>query len=318
MNLGFSWCLEFGFWDLRRRLHLRAVFLSLVILSVLSVPYDGEATFGVTTAGSSYVVDTGAGLVFKVDQSSGDITSIVLNGTEYQATDKNSHIASGLGTATVAATTYGTNYIKIAIATSSSNSVARSLTHYLMVRNGLNIIYMATYASAEPNVGELRWITRLQSSKLTNGPIPSDNRGTTNAIESSDVFGNADGTTRSKYYGDTVTHGKDRAIDMTYCGATGTGIGLWMVYDNPRESASGGPFYRDIQNQCGTDQEIYNYMNSGHNQTDIWRTNVLHGPYALVFTTGATPSLPIDYLWIETGGLNLTGWGARADRGEMG
>jgi len=90
-----------------------------------------------------------------------------------------------------------------------------------------------------------------------------------------------------------------------------------VVYDNPRESASGGPFYRDIQNQCGTDQEIYNYMNSGHNQTDVWRTNVLHGPYALVFTTGAAPRLPIDYSWIETGGLNLTGWVARTNRGAV-
>jgi rhamnogalacturonan endolyase len=295
---------------------LRCLFFGGIAVLLL-LPSRSPAAFGVTSSGGLYSVDTGAGLVFKVDQSSGDITSIVFNGTEYQATDKNSQIASGLGTAAVTATTYGTNYIKIAIATSSSNSVVRSLTHYLMVRNGFNNVYMATYVSAEPNVGELRWITRLQSSKLTNGPVPSDNRGTTNAIESTDVFGNADGTTRSKYYGDTVTHGKDRAIDLSYCGATGTGIGLWMVYDNPRESASGGPFYRDIQNQCGTDQEIYNYMNSGHNQTDVWRTNVLHGPYALVFTTGATPTFPIDYSWIESGGLNLTGWVTRTNRGAV-
>lgn len=275
------------------------------------------AAFGVTSISGSYNVDTGAGLVFKVSQTSGDITSIQYNGIEYQATDKNSHIASGLGTATVTATTYGSSYIKISIATSSSNSVVSSLTQYLMVTNGLNTIFMATYASAEPAVGELRWITRLQSAKLTNGPVPSDNRGTTNAIESSDVFGRADGTTRSKYFGDTSTHGKDRAIDLTYCGATGAGIGVWMVFDNPRESASGGPFYRDIQNQCGTDQEIYNYMNSGHNQTEAWRTNVLHGPYALVFTSGSPPALPLDYSWIETGGLNLTGWISRTNRGAV-
>ena len=279
-------------------------------------PSSTYATFGVASSGGSYTVDTGAGLVFKVNQSSGDITSIQYNGTEYQATDKNSHIASGLGSATVTATTYGSSYIKISVATSPSNSVASSLTHYLMVTNGLNTIFMATYVTAEPAVGELRWITRLQSAKLTNGPVPSDNRGTTNAIESSDVFGRADGTTRSKYYGDTVTHGKDRAMDLTYCGATGTSIGVWMVFDN-RESSSGGPFYRDIQNQCGTDQEIYNYMNSGHNQTEAWRSNVLYGPYALVFTGGSPPALPLDYSWIETGGLNLTGWVSKTNRGAV-
>ena len=281
---------------------------------MLFLPLRASASFGLTSSGGLYTVDTGAGLVFKVNQSNGDVTSIQFNGVEYQATDKNSHIASGLGTATVTATTYDNSYIKISITTSPTNSVVSSLTHYLMVTNGLNTIFMATYASAEPAVGELRWITRLQSARLTNGPIPSDNRGTTNAIESSDVFGRGDGTTRSKYYGDTSTHGKDRAMDLTYCGATAAGIGVWMVFGN-RESSSGGPFFRDIQNQCGTDQEIYNYMNSGHNQTEAWRTNVLHGPYALVFTSGSPPALPLDFSWIEIAGLNLTGWISQTNRG---
>jgi rhamnogalacturonan endolyase len=299
--------LGFGFWSFWLTYSL--------VLAIVFAPSSASAAFGVTSSSGSYTVDTGAGLVFRVNQTSGDITSIQYNGIEYQATDKNSHIASGLGTATVTATTYGSSYVKISIATSPSNSVVSSLTQYLMVTNGLNTIFMATYASAEPAVGELRWITRLQSAKLTNGPVPSDIRNTTNAIESSDVFGRADGTTRSKYYGDTSTRGKDRAMDLTYCGATGAGIGVWMVFDHSRESGSGGPFYRDIQNQCGTDQEIYNYMNSGHNQTEAWRTNVLHGPYALVFTSGSPPALPLDYSWIETGGLDLTGWVSKANRG---
>jgi rhamnogalacturonan endolyase len=300
----FLWSLELGVWS-----------FGLGILFISASP--SLAAFGVSSVSGSYIVDTGAGLVFRVNQTSGDITSIQFNGIEYQATDKNSHIASGLGTATVTATTYGSSYVKISVATSPTNSVVTSLTQYLMVTNGLNTIFMATHASAEPGVGELRWITRLQSAKLANGPVPSDNRGTTNAIESSDVFGRADGTTRSKYYGDSTTHGKDRAMDLTYCGATGAGIGVWMVFDSPRESASGGPFFRDIQNQCGTDQEIYNYMNSGHNQTEPWRTNVLHGPYALVFTSGSPPALPLDYSWIESGGLNLTGWISKTNRGAV-
>jgi rhamnogalacturonan endolyase len=310
--------LLFVFFARKERPHVTYVtYLTyLTFLFVLLIPHRSLAVFGLTSASGLYTIDTGAGLVFKVSQTSGDITSIQFNGIEYQATDKKSHLISGLGTADVTATTYGNSYIKIAITTSPTNTVVSSLTHYLMVTNGLNTIFMATYASAEPSVGELRWITRLQSSKLTNGPIPSDNRGTTNAIESSDVNGMADGTTRSKYYGDTITHGKDRAMDLTYCGATGVGIGLWMVFGN-RESSSGGPYFRDIQNQCGTDQEIYNYMNSGHNQTEPWRTNVLHGPYALVFTSGSPPILPLDFSWIETGGLNLTGWISKTNRGAV-
>ena len=261
-------------------------------------------------------MDTGAGLVFQVATNSGDITSIIYNGAQYQATDKNSQIASGLGTpTTVTATNLSNQYIKITCTTGPGNSVVSSLTHYLIVTNGLNTIFMATFATAEPVVGELRWITRLQSSKLTFGPVPSDTRGSSGNIESTDIFGMPDGTTRSKYYGDTATHGKDRAMDLTYCGATGTAVGVWMVFDNPRESDAGGPFFRDIENQDGGDQEVYNYMNSGHNQTESYRTGVLYGPYALVFNNGSPPSYPINYSWVETSSLNLTGFVARASRG---
>ncbi len=285
----------------------------------LTSPGGARGAFGVTSSGGYYIVDSGAGLVFKVSQASGDITSIQFNGVEYQATDKNSQLISGLGSATVTATNYG-GVIEIAIATSAVNTIVSNLTHYLMVRNGSNIIYMATYAAAEPSVGELRWITRLQSSRLSNGPVPSDIRNNAACLENcasgGDVFELADGTTRSKYYGDSATHGKDREIDLSYCGATGSGVGVWMVYGN-REGSSGGPFFRDIQNQCGTDQEIYNYINSGHNQTEAYRTNVLHGPYALVFTSGAPPTLSLDSSWIDTAGLNLLGWLPATNRGAV-
>ena len=294
-----------------------SVVLSILLISYLGIPARAFGAFGVTSVGGAFSVDTGAGLVFQVATNSGDITSIIYNGTQYQATDKNSQIASGLGIATVTATNLANNYIKITCATSPGDSVVSSLTHYLIVTNGLNTIFMTTFATAEPAVGELRWITRLQSSKLTFGPVPSDTRGNTGAIESTDILGMADGTTRSKYYGDTSTHGKDRAMDLTYCGATGTAVGAWMVFDNPRESDAGGPFFRDIENQDGGDQEVYNYMNSGHNQTESYRTGVLYGPYALVFNNGSPPSYPIDYSWVETSGLNLTGFVARASRGAV-
>lgn len=289
----------------------------LLLALALALPTAAFAAFGYTDNGNAYVVDTAAGLVFEVSKTNGDITSIVYNGTEYKSTTgRFSHIASGLGSATtVTPESDGATYVKITLQTDPANGVVSSLTHYLMVRNGEATIYLATFPTAEPAVGELRWITRLNSALIPNGPVPSDLRGNTGAIESSDIFGMADGTTRSKYFGDDLTNGKVRAMDLTYMGATGPGIGCWMVYGS-RESASGGPFFRDIQNQCGDDQEIYNYMNSGHNQTEtFYRLNVLHGPYALVFTSGAAPTLPLDFSWIEP--LGLTGWVPASGRGAV-
>src|SRR5215813_8075225 len=279
-----------------------------------AVTKSAPGVFGYTDIGTAYEVDTGAGLVFQVRKTDGSIISIVYNGIEYKSTTgRFSQIASGLGTpTTVTPETDGTTYVKLTLQTGPTNTVAANFTHYLIVRNGDNTIYMATFPTAEPGVGELRWITRLNSALIPNGPGPSDLHDTTGAIESTDIFGVADGTTRSKYYGDNVTHGKDRAIDLTYSGATGPGIGCWMVFGN-RESSSGGPFFRDIENQAGDDQEIYNYMNSGHNQTEPYRLNVLHGPYALVFNDGTPPTLPIDFSWI--GNLGLNGWAGPADRG---
>lgn len=246
--------------------------------------------FGVTASGGFLTVSSGAGLVYKVRQSSGDITSILWNDTELNDQAKASHLSSGLGTATVSfsLSPSGTTAV-IAIATAT-------LTHYLSTRRNDNTIYMATNISAEPTVGELRWITRLQSGRFTSVPVPSDIRNGT-AIESTDIF-SVNGQTRSKYYG------KQQARELTVRGVTGSGVGVFMAYGN-RESSSGGPFFRDIQNQTGTDSEVYNYMNSGHNQTEPFRAGVLHGPYALMFTTGSTPAVP-DMSWMS--GLGLAGW----------
>jgi hypothetical protein len=94
-----------------RRIYAAVInFVYWLLFISLLFPLRSLASFGVTSNGGYYTVDTGAGLVFKVSQASGDITSLVYNGTQYQATDKNTHIASGLGSATVTATTYGSSY----------------------------------------------------------------------------------------------------------------------------------------------------------------------------------------------------------------
>ncbi len=294
-------------------LPLVAVFF-IAIVGVL-LPQQGLGAFGVTDDGKAFVVDSGAGLVFKVNKTNGDIVSIrYQGGAELQEAKKGSHIASGLGSATkVTPAVIGDAIVKITLATDAGNNSVKSLTQYLLVRKGMNNIYMATYATAEPNVGELRWITRLDGTRFPESPKPSNNRGTTRTIESKDVFGSADGTTHSKYYGDAQTHGKDRAIDMTYCGVSGPGTGVWMIFGT-RESSSGGPFHRDIENQS---TEVYNYMNSGHNMTEPPRLNVLHGPYALVFTDGQPPAQPLDFAWIDTAGIDLKGYVPASQRGTV-
>src|SRR5436190_6096127 len=109
-------------------------------VALLAIPPRIFAAFGVSSSGGRYIVDSGSGLVFKVNQSDGSIVSIVYNGgPELQDQSKSSHIASGLGSTTVTAATIG-DVILITCATNASNSVVAKLTHYLMVRRNLNMI----------------------------------------------------------------------------------------------------------------------------------------------------------------------------------
>jgi rhamnogalacturonan endolyase len=263
-----------------------------------SASADIAGSFGVSEAAGYLSVDSGAGLVFKVKQSNGDITSIKYKGgPELQSQTKGSHIASGLGAAVSYTVSGGVAKITLTTAT---------LVHYLLVRANDNTIYMGTYVTAEPSVGELRWITRLKGSVFTQVPVESNNAGSDRDVESTDVRGYPDGTTTSKYYGN------QRAIDLSVRGVRGDGVGAFMVYGS-REGSSGGPFHRDIQNQSGGDAELYNYMNSGHAQTEAWRMG-FQGPYALIFTDGATPAIP-DMGWMES--QNLSGWVPASQRGKV-
>lgn len=267
----------------------------LMVMMAAAVLYPTStghaATINVTDNGSRIEVNTGAGLVYTVNKTNGDIISAKMNGTELNGSSKGSHISSGLGSANV---TWNTSPSGSTLLITVSTS---TLTQYYASRGGENIIYMATYVTAEPSVGELRYIFRGNGSVLTGVPANSNNRNNTGAIESEDVFGYANGQSTSKYYGN------DQAKDLTIRGVMGNGVGVFMAYGD-REKSSGGPFFRDIQFQSGGDTEVYNYMNSGHAQTENWRMG-LHGPYALIFTTGATPSVP-DFSWMSS--LNLTGW----------
>ena len=108
-------------------------FLCLCFGLALLSPTRAEAAFGLSNNNGLYTVDTGAGLVFSVRQSNGDISSLRFNNIEYQDPTRGSHINSGLGTSIVTAKTYGADTIKIDV-------VAGTLTHYYLARRGFNNI----------------------------------------------------------------------------------------------------------------------------------------------------------------------------------
>ena len=235
--------------------------------------------FGFSNSGGFYTVNTGAGLIFKVNQSGGDLTSLKYNGLELQNQSRFSHIESGLG-ATVSAVQTG-NYIVLTETTHTFYG-SGTVLHYMVAHAGDNNIYMATYVDAA-GAGEVRWYQSMNHSALPNTWTPSNTNGGT-VIESQDIL-TVNGQTRSKYYSNR------RAMDLTVRGITGNGVGVFMDYGN-RESSSGGPFFRDIEQQDTGNTDLYNYLWSGHNDTETQRTGVLYGPYALMVTNGSTPAAP--------------------------
>lgn len=289
-----------------------------LLLVFLLLPMAARADFGLTTTDNFYTVDTGAGVVFSVrridlgvsTQSPGDISSLQINGVEYQDQSRGSQINSGfdwlytgVSAVTVNAEQPDTDTIKITVQ-------AGSLTHYYMARRGEPRIYMATYFTAEPQVQALvRYILRLKKSLLPNGPTPSDISQTVKTVESSDVFALANGETRSKHYSN------NRVVDWKSIGATGDNVGVWVVRDN-YEGASGGPFYRCLLNQgTATDQEITYIVNYGEIQTESMRTGVLNH-YTLEVTNGAEPDADaIDTSFFSK--MNLTGYVPTKGRGKI-
>ncbi|KAG6841704.1 hypothetical protein C0991_007976 [Blastosporella zonata] len=245
------------------------------------------------------VVDSGAGLVTTINTANGDITSILYNGVQLQDSSEFTQLSSGLGSATV--TSSVANSIAVIKITTST------ISHYYIVKSGVNTLYIGTYASAEPSVGELRLIARLSRATLPNGNVNSDVNGGT-AIEGTDVY-LVNGVTRSKFYS-SIPFIRDQVH-----GVTGNGVAAYMIVPSVSyETSSGGPFFRDIDNQGSGQQELYWYMNSGHEQTESYRTGFF-GPYALAFTTGAAPSATLDTSFMDS--LGLQGYVPASGRGTV-
>lgn len=341
MNLQ-SLCRRWGRWLLAGACiaHAPAAFAAFTLTTV----HDGG-----NPARPQYVIDTDAGLVFKVraydnggsTTSAGDISSLVYQGVEYADPSRGSQLNSGAdwlytgvtavevraeavdasGRVTPASTANngvvtGSDYFKITQTVRST--LGGVLTHYYLVKRGQPHIYMATHFTEQPTVhAQMRFIVRVPIARLPNGGpagVPGglapdgqwsgDIRGTSGAIEASDVFGFGSGhpragQTRSKHYANM------RLKDWNYFGGTGPGVGLWFYRGN-NEGNSGGPFYRCLLQQItSTHNELTYMVNYGEAQTEAFRLGVLND-YTLMFTNGAPPSARPDTSWFRV--MNLVGY----------
>ncbi|KAF8202700.1 rhamnogalacturonase B [Mycena galopus ATCC 62051] len=228
------------------------------------------------------------------------------NGIEVRVSEDlwaRSQISSGIGAScTWVQGSNEDNYIVITCTTPT-------LTQYYVARRKDPAIHMGTFTTAEPTVGELRFIARLSTATLPDGYLVADVAGGT-TIEGSDVYVVSD-QTRSKFYSSR------QFIDDQVHGVSGhSGVAAFMIIPSTGyESSSGGPFMRDINNQNGGDQELCFYMNSGHTQTEAFRTG-FHGPYALWFTTGAVPVAFDTSFWAALP-VTAQGFVAQAGRGRV-
>ena len=295
----------------RRRLIKAGGFAGLAVgataLTEAVMPSANAATISYTDDGTNYVVNTGANLVFKVNHSNGDLTSLVYRGVEYQGyNSKNSQVETGLGASTVT--------ISSSSAVVLIKVVHGTLVHYYAGRAGENNIYMWSYKDAN-SVTMQRFIVRLKPGAFTFSGGDAWDSATVTTIESADIFKATDGTTHAKHYSGV------RTMDYDYVGAkTSSGsVGVWLVRSN-HEKCSGGPFFRSLLRSGSTGSpDLYEIVYYGEAQTEDQRWG-LHGPYVLGFTDGGTPSTSLfarnmSTTWIDS--LGLQGWVGAAGRGKV-
>ncbi|MFC4467916.1 rhamnogalacturonan lyase B N-terminal domain-containing protein [Streptomyces xiangluensis] len=263
------------------------------------------ATFGHSDDGKNHVIDTGASLVFKVSKSTGDLTSLVHKGKEYEGYGgKHSHVESGLGASTVGIKQAG-NTVLVSVAHGT-------LRHYYAARKGQNNVYMWTN-KADTSFTATRYIARIKAGIFPNEGPDSWVEAVDTVIEAGDVWKEPNGQTRSKHYSGT------RVMDYDHVGYTTGSVGLWMVRSN-HEKASGGPFYRSLlrhSNDGGVG--LYEILHYNQSQTEAMRFG-LQGPYVLAFTDGGTPSASLfaknlDTSWVD--GLGISGWVGKSGRGKV-
>ncbi|KUF88052.1 hypothetical protein AM588_10001697 [Phytophthora nicotianae] len=83
--------------------------------------------------------------------------------------------------------------------------------------------------------------------------------------------------------------------------------------DYAYERSVGGPFFRDMNNQCTEANELTLCMFSDHTRFEDYRYG-FHGPYALIFNDGKQPAVTdVDFDFFQD--LNLTGFVPETKRG---
>ncbi|WP_457443122.1 rhamnogalacturonan lyase B N-terminal domain-containing protein [Roseateles sp. P5_E4] len=283
----------------------------------------------------------------------GDLSSMVYKGVEYADPARGTQLNSGAdwlyngvsavglkveavsanGTVTPASSSNGgvvnaSDYIRVTLTSTSTKGGV--LTHYYVVKKGESNIHMGTHFTEEPDVhGLVRFIARIPIAKLPNGgPVNAagglrtyngesfwaeDLRGTSGAIEASDVFGFPAtdaryGQSRSKHYANR------RLKDWEFVGGSGPGAGIWFWRDN-NEGGSGGPFYRSLLQQItDTTNELTYIVNYGEAQTEAFRMGVLN-TYTMIFNDGTAPTARPDTSWY--GNVGLLGYVPPVGRGSV-
>lgn len=170
---------------------------------------------------------------------------------------------------------------------------------------------MATNTASEPEIGEQRFIFRLTGLTESYPYATVSNIAGGTAIEASDVY-TVSSQTRSKFYS------SERFIDdKVYC-ATNSAASIHACFVRPdhqaTEKSSGGPFFRDINlNNVDAYQSLTYYMNSGHVQTESFRTG-FHGPYVFAFSrSGISKASDFDLSFFDD--LALSGYVPTSSRG---
>ncbi|KAF1316103.1 Polysaccharide lyase, partial [Globisporangium splendens] len=263
--------------------------------------------FGFTKTSSRYVINTGAGLTINMLPTTCDIVSLLYKNQELQYKAKYTQVNSGLGSLQSTIT-----QLADAKKTIQVTCTATGITQYYFFRPNENTIYMGTYHTSDLNIPELRFLARLDRKTVATGLEQSTLDGTLGAIEAHDVYATSKNVTRSKFYSGV------QFVDDKIHGVRGTSAGVYFVLsDAAYETSSGGPFHRDINNQCTTANELTFYMNSDHTRTDEYRYG-FHGPYALTFTDGPAPSSVsvADFTFFQSLS-NIKGFVKDAQRGKV-
>lgn len=283
-----------------------AIAVAAALLGVNDGVQAATPVFGFTTSSSRFVINTGSGLTVNMARSSCDIVSLLYKNQELQYKAKYTHINSGLGSVTSSIATLDDDSKTIQV-----TCVKAGLTQYYFFRPNENAIYMGTYHSTSLSLPELRFLARLDRTTVTTGIEAATLDGTAGAIEASDVYATSANITRSKFYSGVAF--KDDHIH----GVRGPAAGVYFVIsESGYETSSSGPFFRDINNQCTTANELTFYMNSDHTRTEDYRYG-FHGPYALVFTDGPAPESTdvVDFAFFQN--VNMTGFVTAEQRGEV-